>query len=243
MKNLALVLIFLGFFISANSQNTQKVLQEDIFLTTFGNMSEKSCVDDDFSQLLFFAIPVNFTDQFYLRIFDPDCGGKYDLSIGLWETNTQYELYGGLGCISNIDARNTDPVGAYKSGKLLAKGIFAEESVLDGQWVSYGPFTANQGEQINAFPDYSFFKVIVEGRTGNDGNMYELLLSKLENKNEKIDHAVFFHYELTYQDKSSKKLDRLEAVVKNNVQLTLPIKLEKISTKYEYNIMAVPLDE
>ncbi|MFH2142049.1 MAG: hypothetical protein ABIJ97_06490, partial [Bacteroidota bacterium] len=41
------------------------------FLVTFGGQSDKSWGDDDFCQTIFFVIPENYKNPFYIRVFDP----------------------------------------------------------------------------------------------------------------------------------------------------------------------------
>ena len=48
------------------------------FLVTFGKNGETSWGDDDFSSVWFFLIPKDFNRQFYIKVFDPDCGGEND---------------------------------------------------------------------------------------------------------------------------------------------------------------------
>ena len=57
-------------------------------LVTFGNKAATSWGDDDFCQIFFFLIPEDFDDPVYIRIFDPDCGGKVD------EININYNTIG-----------------------------------------------------------------------------------------------------------------------------------------------------
>ena len=53
------------------------------FLVTFGKEGETSWGDDDFYQVFFFAIPQDYNQQFYIRVFDPDTGGEHDeIQIG-----------------------------------------------------------------------------------------------------------------------------------------------------------------
>ena len=47
-------------------------------LVTFGAQSDKQWGDDDFTQTFFFLIPEKQRTPVYIRVFDPDCGGKND---------------------------------------------------------------------------------------------------------------------------------------------------------------------
>jgi hypothetical protein len=235
-------LIFLCFLISFSSFSQSKNSDQEL-LATFGSMAELSCGDDDFSQVVFFAIPKRYKDDFYFRVFDPDCGGKYDKSIGHWETNTIFEFYGGKGCFSEIDARQTQPIGNYKSGKNIGRGIFARESELDGKWISFGPYRTLQGEEMEEFPGYVFLKLVVEGRTGNDGNVYSLAISKSKNKNIYIEHASIFEYETTYISEGKVLISRFNEDLLSEFELKIPISLSPLDNEPDYTIIAEPIDE
>lgn len=243
MKRLVLSVFFIELIVILSAQDFQFSSCDNIQIATFGNMSEESCVDDDFSQTIFMTIPESYKGNFFVRIFDPDCGGENDLSLGLWETNTSFAIYGGEGCFSEADARNSDPLGNYKSGKLLAKALFAEESALDGKWFSFGPFSVNDGEALAEYKGYRFFKLLVEGDTGNDGNMYDVMLSKSEKKNVAINKAALFHYELTFINTESDKLDRMECAIAMSEAIILPIKLEPVEVPGEHQLIAIPIKE
>ena len=58
------------------------------FLVTFGKEGKTSWGDDDFNQIFFFTIPKDFKQQFYIRVFDPDCGGENDEIQGEFNTKT-----------------------------------------------------------------------------------------------------------------------------------------------------------
>lgn len=192
---------------------------------TFGRMTGDACVDDDFSQVIFLAIPISFSDTVYVRLYDPDCGGLLDRKNGTWETNSIFELFAGKGCISQIDARGEDPHGNYRSGTSLRRSIFGPESLLDSKWSCWTSLLAAQGEQLEEFPGFSFFKIVVEGRTGNDGNIYALSISSAPDRNNPIEGADHFQYEsIIVQDGA------LQRVVASNVlsaaeEITLPIAL------------------
>jgi len=211
-------------------------------LATFGNMSEECCGDDDFSQTIFLAIPGTYEGDFFLRVFDPDCGGEYDMPTGHWETNTIFEVFGGEGCISALDARKTSPSGNYRSGIVLERQLFARESEVDGSWVTFGPFRASMGESLDTYPGYRFFKLIVEGRTGNDGNIYGLQVSRKPNAVAAIRKAVFFEYELTQLTDSRVLTKRVQGHTPDADEVELPVALEPIELPVNGVIIAEPLD-
>lgn len=210
---------------------------------TLGNMLDDRYIADVCSQAIFFAVPVELNEYMYLRVFDPDCGGAYDKPNGLWETNTVFEVYGGKGCISEADARRSLPEGDYKSGTILYRALFARESEVDSTWVTFGPFLPVQGETLEAYPGYAFFKLIVEGRTGNDGNIYALSVSSRPDKNAEVANSEVFEYRRIhyYEDKLLVTDHHPEPFDPSVVQL--PVTLQPLKQDININIIAEPIDE
>jgi hypothetical protein len=216
---------------------------ENKSFATYGNMTDNHHNGTIRSQTVFFYVPDQHTGDLYLRVFDPDCGGSFDRPDGLWETNTLFEVYGGDGCISGTDARNTVPLGSYKSGTLLHSALFAKESGVDGKWVSFGPFSSGMGEALADFPGYRFFKLIVEGRTGDDGNVYALAISSTSTSNAAIDAAGVFEYRRTYLQGDSLVVDIPDLIHEGDPAIQLPVKLKPLSRRQELNIIAEPIEE
>ncbi len=105
--------------------------------------------DDDQVQVLFMAVPEGTADPLYIRVFDPDCGGALDIQNGLaWDTPFTFNVYGGAGAYTDPDARSTHPTAGVTSGTLLASAVFGEDAVVDGNWYTFGPFSAAQCENV-----------------------------------------------------------------------------------------------
>lgn len=168
------------------------------FLVTFGAQSDTKWGDDDFCQIFFILIPTSYINPFYIRIFDPDCGGQHDEPKGPYNTKTSFSVYGGKGCYTDPDAKNTDPVGNYKSGNLLATKTFGEDPRYDNQWYTMGPFNPSEGELVAEFGG-RIFKFIIQGVSGDDGNLYKLFVSTLPNENKAIEGGNAFTYEYTFR--------------------------------------------
>jgi len=169
------------------------------FLVTFGKQGETSWGDDDFSQTWFFAVPKDFKGRFYIRVFDPDAGGENDEQKGEWDSRTLFSVYGGKGVDPEVndDSRGIQPTGQYKSGTLLASRTFGSERQYDNKYYSFGPFNPAEG-------DYSekwgyIFKVIADGVSGDDGNLYRYFLSREPNADVPIEGANAFTYEYTFR--------------------------------------------
>lgn len=235
--------VFFVFLFAVAAAYSQEISRQYNMVATFGNMAGEECIDDDFSQVIFCALPVSYTGEMYIRIFDPDCGGALDRPNGLWETNTIFTIYGGQGCISEKDARGTAPSGNYTSGRLLQQEIFAKESEVDGKWFDFGPFNVKDGEQLDAFPGYVFLKIVVEGRTGDDGNVYGLFLSQSAHQNREIAHSVFFGYEQIVVTGNYLAVKRADTTLLKTEEIRLPVQLDPLQPEPDFNIIAEPIDE
>ncbi|MCB9189744.1 MAG: hypothetical protein H6599_10760 [Flavobacteriales bacterium] len=187
------------------------------FLVTFGKEAKKSYGDDDNCQTFFFSIPKTHTKPFYIRIFDPETGGKNDEVVGKFNTQSLYSLYGGKGCISEQDAREVDPMGQFKSGNLLYKKEFGSESEYDDKWVTLGPFNAQQGELAEEYFGY-VFKLICEGISGDDGNLYRYFLSTSATENIAVPGGNAFTFEYTFRlHESHEQIAHIYPFVDDNV--------------------------
>jgi hypothetical protein len=170
------------------------------FLVTFGRAGETSWGDDDFYSVWFFAIPKDFTQQFYIRIFDPDTGGENDEIQGEFNTRCLYSIYGGQG----VDPeKNDDSKGLYnglnyKGGNLLASRVFGGEPRYDNKYFTFGPFNPTAGDFNTKWNSY-MFKIVCEGVSGDDGNLYRYFLSRDPESNIPIEGANAFTYEYTFR--------------------------------------------
>lgn len=168
------------------------------FLVTFGGQGETKWGDDDFCQIFFILIPNNYIKPFYIRIYDPDCGGQFDEVKGTFNTKTSFSVFGGKGCFTDPDSKNTDPKGNYRAGNLLAFKTFTNDSKYDNKWYTFGPFNPTEGEIVPEFGGY-VFKLIVQGMNGDDGNLYRIFVSSEQNENKAIEGGNAFTYEYTFR--------------------------------------------
>jgi hypothetical protein len=197
-----IVSIFLFGFQTWTNLSGQAVPGKDEnipFLVTFGKNGETSWGDDDFYGIFFFTIPKEYTQQFYIRVFDPDCGGEYDEIQGEFNTKTLFSVYGGKGVDPD---KNEDSKGLlnglnYKSGTLLASQVFGGEAKWDNKWYTFGPFNPTAGDYN---PKWGYiFKVVCEGISGDDGNLYRYFMSRDRDNNLPIEGGNAFTYEYTFR--------------------------------------------
>jgi hypothetical protein len=168
------------------------------YLMTFGPKAGTSWGDDDFSQTFFFLIPKSFSQPIYIRVFDPDVSGVTDEQDVIFDTKMTYSVYGGKECYTNKDAQETQPTGKYKSGNLLASKTFGNQPEYDNKWYTFGPFNPSEGEFVPKFDGY-IFKVICDGISGDDGNLYRFFLSTRMDENKPVEGANAFAYEYSFR--------------------------------------------
>jgi hypothetical protein len=192
------LLLFLLFTNRAFGQPVPAADENIPYLMTFGPKAETSWGDDDFSQTFFFMVPESYKGAVYIRVFDPDVGGAVDELNGTFDTQMTYSIFGGKGAYSNPDARETDPKGNYKSGNMLATKTFGVNPKYDQNWYTFGPFNPTDGEYDKQYGSY-IFKVICDGISGDDGNMYRYYLSTSGTDNKSIEGANAFAFEYSFR--------------------------------------------
>lgn len=203
IKYIILVSIFLTGFHAGMNLSGQAVpgKEENIpFLVTFGKMGQTSWGDDDFYQVFFFTIPKEYTGQFYIRVFDPDVGGEHDEIQGEFNTRTFFGVYGGKGVDpdKNYDSRGLNKAKNYKEGTLLASRVFGNEARYDNKYFTFGPFNPTAGDFSSKWNSY-IFKVVVEGVSGDDGNLYRFFMSRDQENNIPVEGGNAFTYKYTFR--------------------------------------------
>lgn len=193
--------LFILAFISNGFINAQAIPSEDEkipYLATFSKGAAQKFGDDDFVQIYFFVVPEKSNDPFYIRVYDPDCGGTIDEKNVAFNSKTKFSFYGGKGAHSDKAAKQQSPTGNYKSGVFISGKSFGEDPALDAQWYVFGPFNPKEGELQPENGGY-VFKMVVEGTDGDDGNLYKMFLSSNKDKNVKVEGANSFCYEYTFR--------------------------------------------
>jgi hypothetical protein len=205
MLRLVLIILFiLNCGTNLFSQSAPAADENIPYLVTFGADSKTSWGDDDFCQIFFCLVPASQTDPVYIRVYDPDTGGELDEPKGEYNTLINFSVYGGNGCWSDKDAQAIDLMGNYRSGILLATKIFGNESKYDKNYYTFGPFNPFEGEYIEKF-DSRIFKIVAQGKSGDDGNLYRYFLSTNPDKNIAVEGGNVFTYKYTFRLSNDQK--------------------------------------
>jgi len=202
-KILYMRLIVAGMLLVANisicwSQAAPAEDENIPYLVTFGKDAPSSWGDDTHVEIFFFLIPEKFNKPIYIRVYDPDTGGDIDEQNGEWNTECTFSVYGGKKCWSDEAAQSPQPVGNYKSGNMLASKTFGNDPKYNKSWYTFGPFNPTEGEYVKKYAG-NVFKIICEGISGDDGNLYRYFLSTDPNENKPIEGANAFAYRYCFR--------------------------------------------
>jgi hypothetical protein len=204
IKSVLTILFFLICEINIFSQSAPAADENIPYLVTFGADSKTSWGDDDFCQVFFFLVPSSQSDPVFFRVFDPDTGGELDEPKSDYNTLINFSVYGGNGCWSDKDAQAIDLKGNYRSGNLLANKNFGNDPDFDKKYFTFGPFNPFEGEYIEKF-DGRIFKIIAQGKSGDDGNLYRYFLSSSQDKNIAVEGGNVFTYKYAFRLSNDQK--------------------------------------
>ncbi|MBN2354876.1 PKD domain-containing protein [candidate division KSB1 bacterium] len=210
MKRKRCILIVI-FFIASIS-----MARDNIQLVNYGPSQSVREGDDDFIQLIFFRVDGKFSDSLYLRIFDIDCGGDVDLNFGGWNTETRFSFYGGTGAFSSPSLKNAKPDEAdIRAGRALADAVFGEDAALNNSWHTLVKLAPADGERIG---DAYYFKLVVQGVSGNDANAFDVRLSSSPAMNVTPAEIEMFSYSPTLRLRKDENIASITFKVAKNVK-------------------------
>ena len=205
MKRYLLTIVFLiSAGITLFSQSAPAVDENIPYLMTFGGNALTSWGDDDFCQIFYCIVPPSQTDPVYIRVYDPDTGGDLDELKGEFNTIVNFSIYGGKDCWSDTTAQELNKTGNYKSGYLLASKSFGIDPKYDKKWFTFGPFNPSEGKYVEKLGG-RVFKVIAQGISGDDGNIYKYFLSTSPVDNIPVEGGNFFTYKYHFRFSDDQK--------------------------------------
>jgi PKD repeat protein len=131
-------------------------------------------------QVIFFRVPESYQGNVELAIYDPDVGGSIDEKSNKWDTSTKFSILGGKKAYTSIaeideshiikDTLEEKPINYYE-GELLDTKTFGSDKEYDKAYYHFSPIDAQKGEKVG---NYRYFKIVVEGLSGDDNNLFSL---------------------------------------------------------------------
>ena len=156
------------------------------YLYVFGEDGKKGYGAKDEPQIVFLKVPANYTGTIEISVYDPDIGGYVDEKSGRWNTETRFSVFGGKKAFSSLEGLIEADVADLFQGTLLDAKTFGEDKKYDKKFYHFTPIDAAQGEKIG---DFRYFKIVAEGLSGDDNNVFSLDVSP--------DAAEAFSYSLS----------------------------------------------
>lgn len=180
--------------------------QETGMLVVYGALAPSREGDVDRREQIFFSVPKDLRDRFFVRLFDPETFGKDDFTYGgTGNAETTFRVFGGEGAFSAADRpvqvsdgarvpRRADRTPVSGPGKLLQEKAYENDRGTDQRWVTLTALRARQGEIIG---DRAWFRLDVQGTGGDDGNGYSLGVSLLRDRDRPPEGLEMFSYQPT----------------------------------------------
>ncbi|QTA85729.1 PKD domain-containing protein [Desulfonema magnum] len=236
-----LAFLFIIFLILELSVPSRVPAYESAYLITYGADAKTIEGDNDFLQVIFIRIPEHLKNSVYIRIFDADCGGRLDdLYSGQWDTRTRFRIFGGKGAWSDPGLKSPFPAKSdLSSGVLMADEEFGKDPFRDYQWHTFAQLHPEEGEKVGEF---RYFRIVVEGKSGDDGNCYQIAVSRESQRNVSAKGVETFNFTPTLRLPKQERFaemrffvprDKREIVVHN---FDLPGSVVGVNTAFRANL-------
>jgi PKD repeat protein len=164
-------------------------------LVTFGPMARVNEGDHDFRQVVRIAVPAD-AGRVHVRVFDPDTGGAFDEAKGGYDSTIRFSLFG-AGARASIQRDDAGVMQEDVTGTPLGTVEFGRDETVDGSWATLFSVEAATGAETSE--GLRSFLLVVEGLTGNDGNVFDVALSADAAANRPVDGARLFAFLPTVQ--------------------------------------------
>ena len=154
--------------------------QQTVDFVTYGADANPNEGDYDFEQTFFIKVDKSFNDSLIVSLYDVDCSGKNDVAFNKeFNSKFKFSLYGGLGTFTSKSNSNLDS----HKGELIKEFTVSNESYYDDIWIRFAILNKKQGEFFNG--SY-YFKLLVEGISGDDANVFNVRITSRNQKGIKI---------------------------------------------------------
>ncbi|MCR9135679.1 MAG: PKD domain-containing protein [Alphaproteobacteria bacterium] len=202
-----LALVFVPALI-AGTATAQEPATDGPRLVTFGSRALQNEGDHDFRQFIRILVPDN-AGQLHVRVFDPDVGGLFDEAQRGFNTKTRFSLYGD-GATVRLYRDSDGVVQEEIEGEALDSVEFGFHEESDGQWVTLFPMDTSSGR---ADGSQRQFVLAVEGLSGNDGNVFDVMVSQSDMDNVPVEGAKLTSYAPTLQAAEEGQFAELRFVI------------------------------
>ncbi len=229
----------LVFPAAGDAQSESEAIDANPLLVTFGPLAPQSEGDHDHRQFIRFSVPAD-AGRFFVRVFDPDVGGDYDEFLRASGTETRFSLYG-----ANAEVElYRDEEGIIQervAGEPLESATFGAQPQVDGRWLTVFAVDAAQGQAEGAMRE---FVLAVEGVAGNDGNVFDVAVTRSDGSAAPLDGARLYSYVPTFQVAESGMLTELRFTIPEDAAILDIENFDSAGGRINYDgpFRSVPLD-
>ncbi|MCF6270143.1 MAG: PKD domain-containing protein [Melioribacteraceae bacterium] len=159
--------------------------QQSVNFVTYGAEGNPKEGDNDFKQIFFIKVDENAEDSFGVELFDIDCAGENDQAFNQnYNSEFRFSIFGGKRVFTSksITLESPRSTDLYK-GKLIKEIFVRDESEYDDRWIPFVNLNKSQGEFVDGA---YYFKLLVEGVSGDDANVFNVRIVSENNDKIKI---------------------------------------------------------
>lgn len=190
-------------------------LHADPVLITYGCEARPTEGDDDYTQVIYLSVPADSEQRLYLRAFDPEILAANDQITGIPDTQIAFTLYGNAQAYTAPTAQAPLPSpSALIAGKIILQQRFETGTVAD-LWHTLGSFLPADGELV---AQQRVFKLVVDGREGDDGNRYDIAVSLREQDNTPPAGLRMFTYKPTVRVRNPQVVVEMPLVIPSQAE-------------------------
>jgi large repetitive protein len=199
MKTARLLCLFALAALTASPASAAS--EQSALLSVFGPASarEPSAVQ----QVIWLAVPTSTADSTFLRIFDADCGGRWDVRRGKWNTDVRYRLYAAPRTKETKGDVYVPPhVLPADLGTPIAVLSIRDNDLFDAKWHTLTALTPSAGLTVGKSANFLF---VAETLSGNEANRFDIELSTSRKGHKPIAGSAIWTYNARFRIRAERK--------------------------------------
>ena len=173
------------------SSVAQAASEQSALLSVYGPAVRRAGPDSHI-QTIWLSVPASTPDSVYLRLFDADCAGRWDIRVGGWNTATSYALYPAPASLARDSLLLEEPI----AREPLASLSLAADPVFDEKWGTLTAFVPRQGHVSG---EDALFVLQIVATEGDDGNRFDVALSSSRKSNDAVPGARMWCYQPVFR--------------------------------------------
>lgn len=167
---------------------TGLIAQTGLRFINYGPKASPDEGDDNYVQVINIKLPVDYSGNAYLRLYDMSCGSSIDIPLGNWDSRFRFSIYKNEFTEDNI--RKEPGYKANNYSNIISHFETSYDSRYFNKWYTFANLAKHQSGN-------SVYSLLVEGTEGNDGNAFEIFVSSDSLSNVPVEGVEIYSYEPT----------------------------------------------